>query len=78
MNGKKYFFINDADKKRIDHYQIPIINKEIKYEHQNLQDASINGDIMMMRSPYILWILKDTVKNKSEVIYSSDLRGKIK
>ncbi|WP_027376603.1 glycosyltransferase family protein [Kaistella palustris] len=76
LTGKKYFCIDDADDKRIEYYRIPLINKEVQYEHQNMQDAAVNGDIIMMRSPYILWILKDTVKNKSEVIYSSELRSK--
>lgn len=75
MKGKKYFYIDDKDQVRIDTYRIPIINKEVKYEHLNMQDASINGNIIMTKDPSVFWILKDTVKNKSEMIYSSELRN---
>ncbi len=76
MKGKKYYFIDDKDHVRIETYRIPIINKEVKYEHQNMNEAMVNGSIMMTKDPKVFWILKDTVKQKREVVYSSQLRQK--
>lgn len=73
MKGKKYFFNNLESKPKETIYHIPIINKEIKYIHQNMQNGYINGNIIMTKDVGIRLIEKDTVKNKKEVIYATDL-----
>lgn len=78
MKGKKYYMIDDKNHVRVETYNIPILNKEIKYEHQNMNDAMVNGSIVMTKDPKVFWILKDTVRNKREVVYSSQLRPREK
>lgn len=73
MEGKKYYFIKDFKKVKPKVYKIPVINKEFSYGHENLQNSFIDGNIIMMKNPDILWILKDTVLQKEQVIYSTDL-----
>lgn len=74
MNGKRYYFIDDLANVRVESYRVPFIKKEIKYEHSNMNDAMINGSIIMAKDPRVFWILKDTVQDKSMMVYSSELR----
>lgn len=76
MNGKKYFYDDLRSESKTVKYHIPVIDKEFEYVHLNQQDGYIDGNIVMTRNPEILWILKDTVKDKSQVVYSTDLNRK--
>lgn len=73
MENKKYYFIKDFRNVKPKVYRIPVINKTFSYGHENLQNSFIDGNIIMMKNPEILWILKDTVQLKEQVIYSTDL-----
>lgn len=73
MKGKKYFYNDTRDKVEETTYKIPLIKKEIKYMHGNLQNGPINANIIMAKDPTIEYIGEDTVKFKSQVIYNSEI-----
>ena len=75
LKDKKYYFdnIKKVEKSRKE-YKIPIINKTFYYEHGNQQKPFIDGNIIISRKPEINLLLKDTVKNKKSVIFSSDIK----
>lgn len=62
LKNKKYFYNNIPDRETF--YEIPIINKKIKYTHPDSQSWRVNKNIIMAKDPRILWLKKDTVKNK--------------
>lgn len=42
-------------------------------KHQNLQTGPINANIIFSKYPEINYLVKDTVLNKEEIIYNSEL-----
>lgn len=76
LNGKEFFYDDLVNENKVVKYNIPIINKEVEYVHANQQDGYIDGNIVMAKNPKIEWIVEDTVKDKSRVVYASDLNKK--
>lgn len=73
FEGKKYLFNDETELKTITTYQIPVINKTFLYEHTNNQKGKIKESIAGSIDPKIKWLMNDTVRNKSEVLYTSQL-----
>lgn len=75
MKSKSYFFDDFAGKPKSTTYRIPVINKEFTHVHENLQTGPINGNIIMAKDPRINYNVKDTVRDKSKVIYNSEIES---
>ena len=71
-NYKKYFY-NNSTRPSETVYEIPFINKKIKYDYPDAQLWLINKNIIMTKDSALLWITQDTIRNKKEVIYATDL-----
>jgi len=54
-------------------YHIPIINKTFRYNHTNNQKGNLKQDLAGSINPKIKWLKYDTVKDKSQVLYTSEL-----
>lgn len=73
MPDKRYFYDDMSGVSRETVYEIPLIKKKIRYSHTNLQTGYINYDILVMKDPRINYLSKDTVRDKTLVIYNSEL-----
>lgn len=74
----KKFLYNDEKKGEVSLtvYYIPIINRTFKYNHTNNQRGEIKQSIAGTVYPKIKWVKYDTVREKSQVLYTSELRLK--
>ncbi len=74
FSDKKYLF---NDEKRAEtsltSYHIPIIGKTFNYKHTNNQKGEVKQSIAGTINPQIKWLKYDTIKNKSQVLYTSEL-----
>lgn len=73
FKGKKYIYNDERAVKNITVYHIPIINKSFNYQHTNKQKGELKQSLVGSIDPQIKWIKFDTVKNKSQVLYTSQL-----
>lgn len=73
FRNKKYLYNDEVAQKTFTDYQIPLLKKTFKYEHSGNQAGMVKMNIAGSINPQIKWILNDTVKNKSEVLYTSEL-----
>lgn len=77
FSGKKYLFNDEKEgKDLLTTYQIPFINKSFQYKHTGNQQGDIKYSIAGTINPQIKWLKNDTIKKKSEVLYSSELKLK--
>ena len=74
FSGKKFLF-NDEKKGAglLTTYQIPIIKKSFQYKHTNNQQGEIKQAIAGTINPKLKWLKYDTIKNKTQVLYTSQL-----
>lgn len=73
FKGKKYIYNDERALKNITIYNIPVINKSFSYQHTNKQKGELKQSLVGSIDPQIKWIKFDTVKNKSQVLYTSQL-----
>lgn len=73
FKGKKYIYNDERAVKNITMYHIPLINKSFSYQHTNKQKGELKQSLVGSIDPQIKWIKFDTVKNKSQVLYTSQL-----
>lgn len=74
MKGKKYFYNDTRYSVKPIVYQIPIINKKIIYAHPESDLGIVRGAVLITINPDIIFLYKekDAIKNKPNVIFSSD------
>lgn len=71
---KKFIFNNEEGANiSLTTYRLPIINKTFQYKHTNNQKGDIIRAIAGTINPQIKWLKYDTIKDKSQVLYTSDL-----
>lgn len=70
---KKYLFNDERLLKKETTYVIPIIHKEFNYIHTNSQTGEMKQTLAGSINPQIKWLKQDTVKDKSKVLYTSQL-----
>ena len=74
FTGKKYLFNDEKEGDGLlTTYEIPVINKSFQYKHTNNQQGEIKQAIAGTINPKIKWLKYDTIKNKSQVLYTSQL-----
>jgi len=73
FKGKKYLYNNEKNVVAVTTYYFPLINKSFKYIHTNNQKGKLKESIAGTINPQIKWIKADTVKDKSKVLYTSQL-----
>ncbi|MFP3591607.1 hypothetical protein [Chryseobacterium sp. SIMBA_038] len=73
FKGKKYIYNDEKAMKNITVYHIPVINKSFSYQHTNKQKGELKQSLVGSIDPQIKWVKYDTVKNKSQVLYTSQL-----
>lgn len=74
FSHKKYLYNDDrggAD--ALTTYHIPIINKTFQYKHTNNQKGDVKQSIAGTINPKIKWLKYDTIKDRSQVLYTSEL-----
>lgn len=74
FSHKKYLYNNDrggAD--AMTTYYIPVFKKTFQYRHTNNQVGDVKQSIAGTINPKIKWLKYDTVKDKSQVLYTSEL-----
>ena len=73
---KKYLYNNEKSMVTTTVYEVPIINKEVKYQHTNKQIGELKQTVIGAVNPQIKWLKYDTVRDKSQVLYTSQLKLK--
>lgn len=73
FSHKKYLFNDQRTETTITTYEIPVLNKKFRYKHTSLQKGEIKQNIAGMVNPKIKWQKSDTIKNKSQVLYTSQI-----
>ena len=74
FTGKKYLFNDEKEGEGLlTTYEIPILKKSFQYKHTNNQRGEIKQAIAGTINPKIKWLKYDTIKNKSLVLYTSQL-----
>lgn len=74
FTDKKYLYNNEKSKITTTSYYIPMINKSFEYVHTGKQVGSIKENIIGSLNPEIKWLMQDTVKDKSKVLYTSQIK----
>lgn len=76
---KKYLYDNQrVGAEAVTTYHIPVLNKTFQYKHTNNQEGEIKQSIAGTINPKIKWLKYDTVTDKSDVLYTSELNFKQK
>ncbi len=73
---KKYLFNDEQNHLIISTYKIPVINREIKYPHTANQTGYVKQSVAGGLNPKIKWLKYDTIQDKSQVLYTSQLKLK--
>nr|WP_314493578.1 hypothetical protein [uncultured Chryseobacterium sp.] len=73
FKNKKYLYNNEGNIRTLTKYEIPVIHKTFEYEHTNKQKGKLKEGLAGSVDPKIKWLKYDTVSNKSEVLYTSQL-----
>ncbi|WP_312767070.1 hypothetical protein [Epilithonimonas sp.] len=76
FSNKKYLYNDETQIETITNYHFPLINKTFQYKHTNKQKGSIKENIVGALNPKIKWLMNDTIKDKSKVLYTSQIRFK--
>lgn len=74
---KKYFFDDLKEHEGEVAYRIPILNKEVKYRHDNLQPGAVRLNIITSKNPEIRYLFFDTLRDRSAIIYNSELKSRL-
>ncbi|WP_346983932.1 hypothetical protein [Chryseobacterium sp. POE27] len=74
FTNKKYLYNNEKNLVTVTTYYFPLINKSFKYNHTNNQKGKLKESIAGTLNPKIKWIKEDTVRDKSTVLYTSQLK----
>ena len=73
FKDKKYLFNDERNVRSVTVYDIPVVNKSFSYQHTNSQKGEWKQSIGGTINPQIKWIKDDTVKNKRQVLYTSQI-----
>jgi len=74
FSSKKYLFNDEReDQGNLTTYYIPVIKKTFQYRHTNNQKGTIKHSIAGTINPQIKWLKYDTIKDKSQILYTSEL-----
>lgn len=74
FSHKKYLYNNErGGEESLTTYQIPLINKTFRYKHTNNQKGDVKQSIAGTINPKIKWLKYDTIKDKSQVLYTSEI-----
>lgn len=74
FDSKKFIFNDEKEGNGLlTTYHIPIIKKTFQYKHTNNQKGEIKQSISGTIDPQIKWLKYDTIKDKSQVLYTSDI-----
>lgn len=74
FRNKKYLYNNErGGEGTLTTYEIPVIKKSFQYKHTNNQKGDIKHSIAGTVNPQIKWLKYDTIKDKSQVLYTSEL-----
>ncbi|RNA60699.1 hypothetical protein D1631_01485 [Chryseobacterium nematophagum] len=71
---KKYLYNDEKNRVTTTIYYFPIIDKTLKYPHTNNQKGKLKESIAGTINPQIKWLKYDTVKDRSTVLYTSQLK----
>lgn len=74
FKDKKYLYNDEKNLVTKTTYYFPVIHKSFEYKHTNKQKGSLKESIAGSLNPKIKWLLNDTVKIKSKVLYTSQLK----
>ena len=73
FKDKEYLFDDEKSVSDITVYHIPVLNKSFSYQHTNAQKGEWKQSIGGTINPQIKWMKYDTIKDKSKVLYTSQL-----
>lgn len=73
FKDKEYLFDDEKSVSDITVYHIPVLNKTFSYQHTNAQKGEWKQSIGGTVNPQIKWLKYDTIKDKSKVLYTSQL-----
>ena len=74
FDHKKYIFNNEeAVNVSLTTYHFPLINKSFQYQHTTNQKGDIKRAIAGTINPQIKWLKYDTIQDKRQVLYTSEI-----
>lgn len=74
FSHKKYLYNNErGGEESLTTYYIPIIQNTFQYKHTNNQRGDVKQSIAGTINPQIKWLKYDTIKDKSEVLYTTEI-----
>lgn len=73
FKDKKYIYNDEKNMVTVTTYYFPLLDKSFKYIHTNNQKGKLKESIAGTINPKIKWIKTDTVRDKSKVLYTSQL-----
>lgn len=74
FKDKVYLYNDEKNKVTVTTYHFPMINKTFKYNHTNSQKGKLKESIAGTVNPKIKWVKYDTVRDRSKVLYTSQLK----
>lgn len=74
FKNRKYLFDDEKEIKNVTVYHIPVLNRSFTYQHTNKQKGEWKQSIGGTVNPQIKWLKYDTIKDKTQVLYTSQLR----
>ncbi len=74
FKDKTYLYNDEKNSITATTYYFPLINKSFKYNRTNNQKGKLKEGIAGTLNPKIKWIKEDTVRDKSKVLYTSQLK----
>ena len=74
FDHKKYIFNNEEGVNvSLTTYHFPLINKSFQYQHTTNQKGDIKRAIAGTINPQIKWLKYDTIQDKRQVLYTSEI-----
>ena len=73
FKDKKYIYNNEKNVINVTAYYIPVINKSFTYQHTNSQKGEWKQSLAGTVNPQIKWLKYDTISNKKQILYTSEL-----
>lgn len=73
FKNKKYLYNNEKNLITVTTYYLPVVKKSFHYTHTNKQKGKLKESIAGTINPGIKWIKEDTVRDRSKVLYTSQL-----
>ncbi|SDQ33910.1 hypothetical protein SAMN05421664_1216 [Chryseobacterium soldanellicola] len=74
FKDKVYLYNDEKNNVTVTTYHFSIINKSFKYTHTNSQKGKLKESIAGTVNPKIKWVKYDTVRDRSKVLYTSQLK----